>query len=161
MSWINDLKFRAAARIHLPGSGSHFCKSPETGCTWCKLEIQSSAPSGKVHCPVAQAATRVCRQTSGRDFPPQSRPPRPILKGEYDNMGRGQNGPNRGTGFCFRETCSFNKHGLCYLGALGAQHGLGLGLLMAPDLACGSVGLGRKPGVSIQQSRVGNMVLLE
>lgn len=72
MSWINDLKFRAAARIQLPGSGSHLCKSPETGCAWCKLATQSSAPSAKVHCPVAQAAIRVCRQTSGRGFPLQS-----------------------------------------------------------------------------------------
>lgn len=122
--------------------------------------MQSSAPSAKVHCPVDQAATRVCRQTSRRGFPPQSGPPRPILKGEYDNMGRGQNGPNKGTGFCCRETCSFNKHGLCYLGALGAPCGLGLRLLMALDRPCGSVRLGRKAGVSIQQSWVGNMVLL-
>ena len=41
-----------------------------------------------------------------------------------------------------------------------SAHGLGARMLKAQGLASGVAGLGREPGVGIQQSQAGNLVLL-
>lgn len=74
-------------------------------------------------------------------------------------MDRRETGPNKGR-MLLQGTSFLQQAQAPLLGSLGAPCELGIGLLMDPSLPSGLGGLGGEPGVGIQQSQVGNLVLL-